>query len=563
MATAANPAFDPYAEQPAPLWRKHADFLVAATVFLLTVILTVASFPPYSAAEFGYVLAVPAIYWAYLKPGFRRYALTVLGAQAVSWTIILGWLHHVTWLGLFLLGPFVGVWVGVWYLAVWWVIPRIHRRQTSLRIFAIFGLAGLWVFAEWTRTWLLSGFPWLPLAASQWQRSVVLQIASYTGAGGVSFILVVFNFGFAAYAHRLFREKQRGLRKRSPEFMVALLTLMMPTFYLILTETSNQQRRLFLRLAVVQPAIPQAVKWDPSQSDMIFNTLGGLTARAAATHPDLILWPEAATPYAVKGDAAVQSWTEQLVQKCGVPLLMGSVARLHPNTPEEEWQNGAFVVDPKSGLQSRSYAKQHLVPFGEYVPLRPLLGWLGKFVPLGDGDFQRGQDGLPLVVSTATDAIAVGSLICYEDIFPDLARQEAKSGAELFAVLTNNAWYGTGGAAYQHAAHSVLRAVENRRPFVRCGNNGWSGWIDEFGNIREVMKNENDTVYFRGTRTFTLTRDQRWVGRESFYTQHGDWIVWFSVGLAGLAGLAVKTARGPLAEPVEEEAENAESSRPF
>ena len=92
----------------------------------------------------------------------------------------------------------------------------------------------------------------------------------------------------------------------------------------------------------------------------------------------------------------------------------------------------------------------------------------------------------------------VGVLICYEDIFPALARENTLAGADVLAVLTNNAWYGEGGAAYQHAAHSVLRAVENRRPVVRCGNGGWSGWIDEYGNIRDTLRDENGTIYFRG-----------------------------------------------------------------
>lgn len=546
MAKAVDPTFDPYVEKPS-FWSAHTDALWALAVFVLTVVLTVFSFPPYSAAEFGYAFAVPAIFWAFLNPPLKRYALTLFCAQALSWTIILGWLHHVTWLGLLLLGPLVGVWVGVWYLAVWWTMPRLVGRQTGVRILAMFGLAALWVLVEWTRTWLLSGFPWLPLAASQWQRSVVLQIASYTGQAGVSFILIVFNIGFAAYAHRLFREKHTGLRRRSPEFMAALMTLMLPTFYLIGTETTNQQREPFLKIAVVQPDIPQSVKWDPSQSDMIFNTLGSLTARAATTHPDLILWPESSTPYAVKGDPAVQAWTEELVRKCGVPLLMGSVSVTGRRTPEEVWQNAAFLIDPTSGLQTHSYAKQHLVPFGEYVPLRPLLGWLGKFVPLGDGDFVPGTDSTPIVLSAASGAVAIAPLICYEDIFPSLARHEARDGADLIAVLTNNAWYGTGGAAYQHAAHAVLRAVETRRPVIRCGNNGWSGWIDEFGNLRGVMKNDKDSVYFRGTRTYSLTHDARWIGKPSFYTQHGDWFIGVCFVLAGAAWFIVKISRPVIA----------------
>jgi apolipoprotein N-acyltransferase len=548
MATATDPTYDPYAEK-TPFWQTHATKLWIAAVFVGTVLMTVYAFPPFTGAELAYVFAVPAIFWAYTRPSFKTYTLTLLAAQSAAWTLVIAWLHHVTWLGLFLLGPFLGVWIGLWYLAVWWTVPRIQGRDTKLRVLAFAGLAGLWVLNEWTRTWFLTGFPWLPLAASQWQRSVVLQIASYTGSAGVSFILVFFNLGFAAYAHRLFREKHEGLRKRSPEFMVALLLLMMPTFYLILTETSHQDRQPLARIAVVQPAIPQAVKWDASQSDMIFNVLGGTTARAASTRPDLILWPEAATPFAVKGDLRVQQWTEQLVAKCGVPLLMGSVSVSGPPS-EEVWQNGAFVIDPVSGLQTKSYAKQHLVPFGEYVPLKPLLGWLRKFQPIGD-DATPGNDPTPLVISTPRSVLSVSPLICYEDIFSDLARQSVLDGAELFAVLTNNAWFGQGGAAYQHAAHSVLRAVETRRPVIRCGNSGWSGWIDEFGNIRSVMLNDNETVYFRGTRTFDLTRDARWIGRQSFYAQHGDWFIAACAALVALAYFSVRLARPVVPEAAE------------
>ena len=100
-----------------------------------------------------------------------------------------------------------------------------------------------------------------------------------------------------------------------------------------------------------------------------------------------------------------------------------------------------------------------------------------------------------------------------------------RAGADVIAVLTNNAWFGQEGAAVQHAAHSVLRAVETRRPVIRCGNAGWSGWIDEFGNVRQVLATEAEGIYFRGTRTIELTRDSRWIGRNSYYVEHGDWFV--------------------------------------
>jgi len=302
----------------------------------------------------------------------------------------------------------------------------------------------------------------------------------------------------------------------------------------------------------VQPYIPQSVKWDPTKARGILDTLTATTERAASTRPDFIFWPEAVTPMAVKGNDEVKKWTEALVHKTNIPLLLGSVAIEHPNLPNEAWYNGAFVVDPVTGLQPESYTKRHLVPFGEYVPLRPILGWLKKFTDVGEDDFLSGQDATPLRLKTKSGEIPVGLLVCYEDIFPNLSRASALAGAEMLVVLTNNGWFGEGDAAYQHAAHSVLRAVETRRPFVRCGNGGWSGWIDEFGNIRETMVNDEGSIYFRGTKTLSVTRDARWSDRQSYYTQHGDWFVFVCVGLMALGVAAVTMGKvTPPEEPEE------------
>ncbi|HUG10963.1 MAG TPA: apolipoprotein N-acyltransferase, partial [Opitutaceae bacterium] len=191
---------------------------------------------------------------------------------------------------------------------------------------------------------------------------------------------------------------------------------------------------------------------------------------------------------------------------------------------EEKWFNAAVVIDPENGVQAERYVKRHLVPFGEYVPIRPVFGWLEKFVPIG-GDFVRGTSPAPLTISTGKGPRSAGILICYEDVFPNLARSATRAGAEVLVNVTNNAWYGEGAAAYQHAAHSVLRAAENRRPIVRCGNGGWSGWIDEYGSVRATLEDEHGSVYFRGGETVAVTRDARWIGRETFYTRHGDWFV--------------------------------------
>src|ERR1035437_2265230 len=197
MSQAPAGPYDPY-NQPPTFFDRHRDWVWAASVFVATVVLTVTAFPPYH-PEAAYAFALPAIYWAYLKPSFKLFSITMGAAQAVAWTILLGWLHPVTWFGLFLLGPFVGVWVGVWYLAVWWTMPRMLGRATPIRLAAMLALAALWGGLGWTRTWFITVFPWLPLAASQWTMVSILQVATYPGAGGVSFMIIAVNIGFAAY----------------------------------------------------------------------------------------------------------------------------------------------------------------------------------------------------------------------------------------------------------------------------------------------------------------------------------------------------------------------------
>jgi apolipoprotein N-acyltransferase len=562
---------DPY-EPRTPFWLRHEDYVWAGAVFVATVALTVCAFPPFKAPEFAYVFAAPAIFWAYRRPRLKLFTWTLFAAQALAWTILLGWLRHVTVVGLLLLGPFIGAWVGFWYLAVWWAMPRMWSRSVPVRMAIQLGLAGLWVVIEWSRTWVLGGFPWLVLAASQWQRPVILQIAASTGAGGVSFVLMAMNVGFAAYAHRLFFEGREGpagqeggssvlqdgfslLRKRSQEFWTAVF-LLLACLCVFLVQVQPFARSAYsqplARVAFVQPYIPQSVKWDPAHAPGILATLKTLTLSAGASSPDLILWPEASTPWEVKDDANMKGFVESLSTGAHAPILLGSIA-VETKGNRESWFNGAFVVTPDLGLQHSYYAKRHLVPFGEYVPLGPVLGWISKFVPVG-ADATPGDDASPLLVSLPAGSTAFGVLICFEDIYPRLARESVLTGADVLFVPTNDAWYGEEGAASQHAAHSVLRAVETRRPVLRCGNGGWSGWIDEFGVIRLPVENGNGTVYFRGTETVAVTRDSRWLGRNSFYVQHGDWFVLVCAALA-LFGWAVLGARkaGTQVHPLRDE----------
>ncbi len=516
---------------------------------VLSAALLVIAFPPHHTPELAYACLAPAVLWAYLRPSLRVYGGTMLVSQAVAWTINLSWLHPVTWAGLLLLGPLVGAWTGLWYLAVWWIIPRMAGKPNAVRLVAMLGLCGAWVLVEWSRTWVFGGFPWMPLAATQWERIGVLQIAAYTGAAGVSFVIVAVNVGFAAYAHRLFREGRRGFARRSQEFFLAMFLLLVCLCVLI-TDTSHRAlfTAPFARVAFVQPDIPSTVKWDPAQGEPILRILAEQTRDAASLHPDLILWPESTTPYPLRGgDPFMARFVASLAQRFKVPLLVGADAIEHPAGGGEQYYNAAFVVDPDLGVQTSYYAKRRLVQFGEYVPLRPLFGWIGKFAPLGD-DFTAGTDPTPLLVPLPGGTAAFGVLICYEDLFPAMAASEVRSGADALVVVTNDTWY-TGAAAFQHAAHSVLRAVETRRPVLRCGNAGWSGWIDEFGNIRRVMRDADGSIFYRGVAIASVTRDTRWIGRNSFYVEHGDWFVLVAAALLVLAVLILGPGSVPTFVP--------------
>ena len=555
-----NPS-DPY-EPKVTFWEKNAEYVWAFIVLVATTVLTISSFPPYKTSEFAYAFAAPAVLWAYRRPSFKLFVSVIAIAQICAWVTLVFWLHHVTWVGLFLLGSLVGLWVGVWYLAVWWAMPRVIEQTHAVRVAVMLGLAGLWVIVEWTRTWVLTGFPWLTLAVSQWQRPVILQIASFTGAWGVSFVLIAMNLGFAAYAHRLFFEGQaifsghfndelprdgfNLLKKRSQEFWVAVF-LLLCCLCVFLVQVQPFVRRIFERplgrIAFVQPKIPQTEKWDPSQGPGILTAFRDLTLKAGRTHPDLTLWPEASMPWPVKGDPNIKSFVERVSLSARSPILLGSVGiNQATQTNTEEWFNGTFLVTPKEGLNPKSYAKRHLVPFGEYIPLRSVLGWLSKVVPIGS-DFTPGQVAQPLVVGLPMGPTAFGSLICYEDVYPSLAREHVLAGADALFVPTNDAWYGESGAAIQHAAHSVLRAVENRRPVLRDGNAGWSGWIDEFGIIRFHVQDEEANIYIRTTQTVDVERDSRWIGKLSVYTQFGDWFVIFSLALVAFGYMSLKSTK--------------------
>jgi len=487
----------------------------------LTALLWVVSIPPFRFAEFAYIAWVPMVLWLYTKPSKKHCISVAFGTGWIAWFVILIWLRHVTLVGTLLLSGLLAWFFTAWVFIAHEVLPLILERSFLRRTLIFTGVASAWIVLEWVRSWFLWGFPWAPLALSQWERPVVLQIAAWTGAYGVSFLLIFFNLCIAQTLRNRITCKERTFWSGwfSPDLYIGL-TLLGVCIYVFFNSLPqrNSETKLFTA-AVVQPYIKPQFKWDQNKALKNLKILETQTQFVSNLESDLILWPEAATPWPIKGNSEMQAWVEDLTNRLDKPILMGNMAA---DYAMNDWYNGACLVNPDSGLADPFYAKRKLVPFGEYVP-KPF-GVINKVVPLG-GNFIPGTKPNLIPLATNDRTIKIGPLVCYEDIFPHLARESARTGTQVFFVATNNAWYGEEGGATQHAAHSVLRAVENRRPVMRCGNGGWSGWIDCFGTLRSVVYDENNSIYFRGGSSYSVYHFNEWMEQKSFYTQNGDWFV--------------------------------------
>src|SRR5436309_315013 len=246
--------------------------------------------------------------------------------------------------------------------------------------------------------------------------------------------------------------------------------------YWRLDPRNNPTNEHSLRIGLVQPNIDQAQKWDVAFRRQSIDRYKKLTGQVVQ-EVDLVVWPEAATPFFFDVETDYREELLRFVRERGVPLLFGSPALDSKSEGSPRLFNSAYLVSSTGTVLDR-YDKVHLVPFGEYVPLKPVFFFLNKLV-VGLGDFVPGSD--PRVMSGPSGHLGV--VVCFEVIFPNLVRQFVDRGAYYMVTITNDAWFGRTSAPYQHFAMVVFRAVENRVPCARAANTGSSGFIAAEGHI--------------------------------------------------------------------------------
>lgn len=379
------------------------------------------------------------------------------------WAGIIYWLIHVTLPGLIILVLYLAFYFGIFgtFFSTYCVV---------LSPYNLLFIPSVWVCLEYIRGWLFTGFPWALLGYSQYLNLPVIQMADITGVWGVSFLVM---FANVAVVEIVWTAKNKFRQRLKKTFLALLfvLALILSYGYIRLHELRAISHEGAINISVIQANIPQELKWEPSARAMIMDKYLSMSSQALKDGPGLIVWPEAAVPAVIEDQPYYFEEARLFARDKRINLLLGAVRNIN-----ERYYNNAIFLSGRLGPVSE-YSKIHLVPFGEYIPLRRIFPFLEAVVPIGD--FSPGKDYTVFRLG----AVGFSVLICFEDLFPGLSERFVNKGAGFLVVITNDAWFGRTSSAYQHFSASVFRAVENRVPVVRAANTGVSGFISRDGRI--------------------------------------------------------------------------------
>jgi len=360
--------------------------------------------------------------------------------------------------------------------------------------------APLWVAVEFIQAHLIfGGFPWMLAGYALVPYGGILEIVTWTGVYGLSFVLVGVNALVAL-----------AVCRRSWRPGVPVLAVLAFAFLADAPRADPPAGDDMLRVRIVQTLIPIDYPWGGVEETQLLDELSGLSGDPG---PDLVLWPETPGPFFLGADPTFSDRMAALARRLGAHLLVGYI-----DFQGEMPTNSAGLLSP-DGTQVSRYDKIHLVPFGEYVPLGRILFFAESMVR-NVGNFAPGTE----YTLSVLNGHRIGTTICYEDVFPGLMRQFPKRGAEVMVNITNDGWFGSSSAPYQHLRMAVVRAVEARRYLVRATNTGISAIVDPYGNI--VVRSQ------LGERT-TLDGVAGYRTDQTMYVRFGDVFAYLSVLAAG------------------------------
>lgn len=537
----------------------HATGLRYGLAALAGVLISL-SFAPVNFAGAAWAGPGAMLFCALGASGRRAFALGLTAGFAgflcsLCWLLAMPFAWHgiplAPALGWAALSAYCGLYTGAWVWFCWRIFPAsicgkglspteaIERFVTTplwKRVRWALVSAAAWTALEMMRGRFLGGFPWNFLGTSQYRMLPLIQMASFTGVFGISFLMVWFSVALAGAMITLARRP--ATQRVWGEMGLPLLAVAGAVGFGMtrFAEPAPEPRvpEPVLKVALVQPSIPQTLIFDPNEDARRFQQVMDLSEKALASQPDLLVWPESAVPDLSPEE---QDAVGRLLAKHSAWLLFCEDSAETLTNGGMVYFNSSFLVNPK-GMVEAIYHKRRLVIFGEYIPLVHWLPFLKWLTPVGEG-FTPGKEVVSFDMTQPQAHLS--PLICFEDSFPEEAREHTAANTDFLINLTNDGWFGAGAAQWQQAASAVFRAIENGLPMVRCSNNGVTCWIDALGRVRQVEE-PGGNIYGPGFMTAEIPIHDR-DGRPTFYNQHGDVFSWLC-GIASLAAGSVLFRKG-------------------
>ncbi len=490
---------------------------------LLSGLLFTGAFPPFNQWWLAWLWMLPFLLVLWSPARERGGAGRFFRGAGLGWmtgfflfTGTLWWVSHVTLPGMFALCAFLALYPALWAgLSALWQ-PRSPGRGLVTAV----ALAFVWAGLEWLRSVLLTGFPWNGAAAPLVEMPGVRSLAAFGGVTGLSMVPVFFMSGAAA-SWSLRRHRSSGGRA-----LLMVLSLSTPAVLSLINWSPTPLPTGSVEVMLVQPNVPMHEKLNPEYDGPRYDDLLKLTLEeyaGAKTKPDFVVWPESAIPHPFheqENDAPLNA-----ILKMGpFTLITGSDAMV-ADDDLEQWDMSNCVValrETRTNFDIRG--KVHLVPFGEYIPLRKELPFLedmlGDLIPR---DFRPGKVIEPMQL----DGMACGviPLVCFEDTIADLARRFVRAEPQLMVNVTNDNWFHDSPESLIHALNARWRCLELQRPMVRSANTGFTCVIDPDGRVTSSLP-----VRTRGA---LHTNVLVYPGTVTFYAAHGE-IVSMVAGIAGL-----------------------------
>ncbi len=451
----------------------------------------------------------------------------------VFFTGTLYWFVHVTVLGTILLMLYLAVYFGLFALG----FVYFQRKKYIWRLFLI---PSLWVGLEFIRDKFLTGFGWVSLGHSQYLVLPLIQVADVTGVWGVSFLLVLVNF----FLKELLLDKRKEGQPRTEvavsTFLVVGILILILVYGIYQLQFPSRKPMAKVNMTIVQTNVVQEIKWDERAWPSILDKVLALTQRAARSQTDLIIWPETSFPGILWESESKKSFEKlkQSITQERIPLLVGAVTKV-----KENYFNSAILIS-KEGEIVQQHDKLHLVPFGEYIPLRNIFPFFEDIVPIADFTAGKRLTFFPVFPDRLPEQnYYFGVLICFEDTISEISRLFVNKGAHLLINMTNDAWFLDTKAPYLHLQASIFRTIENRRSLVRSTNTGVSCIIDPWGRITQTLQDPHGKeTFIEGWITPSiLLNDQK-----TFYTKFGDIFTYFCFGCILMGVVLAKNRKDPV-----------------